>query len=94
MAANRRTGAGGELSPVGQVGRSGRPTAPCAPAEERSTGRIAAFRDDDGLADIYRPARQCLGTPYPQRDRRRVSAWIEIDRRHGWGSMKDSSQAG
>ncbi|MEW1748901.1 PPOX class F420-dependent oxidoreductase [Streptomyces angustmyceticus] len=57
-------------------------------------GRVAAFRDDEGLADIDRLARQYLGKPYPQRDRRRVSAWIEIDRWHGWGSMKDSSQAG
>lgn len=57
-------------------------------------GRVAEFRDDEGLADIDRLAQQYLGKPYPQRDRRRVSAWIEIDRWHGWGSMKDSSQAG
>lgn len=57
-------------------------------------GRVAEFRDDEGLADIDRLAQQYLGKPYPQRDRRRVSAWIDIDRWHGWGSMKDSSQAG
>ncbi|PBC86952.1 PPOX class probable F420-dependent enzyme [Streptomyces sp. 2224.1] len=57
-------------------------------------GRVAALRDDEGLADIDRLAQQYLGKPYPQRDRRRVSAWIEIDRWHGWGSMKDSSQPG
>ncbi|MGX1128498.1 hypothetical protein RKD49_000688 [Streptomyces glaucescens] len=22
-----------------------------------------------------------------------VSAWIEVERRHGWGAMKDSDQA-
>ncbi|AWN31624.1 pyridoxamine 5'-phosphate oxidase family protein [Streptomyces sp. NEAU-S7GS2] len=57
-------------------------------------GHVAEIRDDDELADIDRLARQYLGKPYPQRDRRRVSAWIEIDRWHGWGSLKDSSQAG
>ncbi|MFF8785106.1 PPOX class F420-dependent oxidoreductase [Streptomyces sp. NPDC015125] len=57
-------------------------------------GHVAALRDDEGLADIDRLAQQYLGKPYPQRDRRRVSAWIEIDRWHGWGSMKDSSQPG
>ncbi|WP_328381402.1 PPOX class F420-dependent oxidoreductase [Streptomyces sp. NBC_00400] len=57
-------------------------------------GRVAALRDDEGLADIDRLAQQYLGKPYPQRDRRRVSAWVEIDRWHGWGSMKDSSQPG
>ncbi|MGW3010104.1 hypothetical protein ACWC9R_14880 [Streptomyces sp. NPDC001219] len=57
-------------------------------------GRVADLREDDELADIDRLARHYLGKPYPQRDRRRFSAWIEIDRWHGWGSLKDSSQAG
>ncbi|OEU86839.1 F420-dependent oxidoreductase [Streptomyces abyssalis] len=57
-------------------------------------GRVAELRDDEGLTDIDRLARHYLGKQYPQRDRRRVSAWIEIDRWHGWGSMKDSGQAG
>lgn len=57
-------------------------------------GRVTELRDDEGLADIDRLARQYLGKPYPRRERTRVSAWIEIERWHGWGSMKDSSQAG
>ncbi|QPP08288.1 PPOX class F420-dependent oxidoreductase [Streptomyces bathyalis] len=57
-------------------------------------GRVAEFRDDEGLADIDRLAHRYLGKQYPQRDRGRVSAWIEIDRWHGWGSAKDSGQAG
>ncbi|WP_327706703.1 PPOX class F420-dependent oxidoreductase [Streptomyces decoyicus] len=57
-------------------------------------GHIAEIRDDEELAGIDRLARHYLGKPYPQRDRRRVSAWIEIDRWHGWGSMKDSAQPG
>lgn len=57
-------------------------------------GRVAELRDDDDLTDIDRLARHYIGKQYPQRDRRRVSAWIEIDRWHGWGSLKDSGQAG
>lgn len=57
-------------------------------------GRVAELRDDEELTDIDRLARQYLGKPYPQRDRRRVSALIEIDRWHGWGTMKDSGQSG
>ncbi|MCH6160873.1 PPOX class F420-dependent oxidoreductase [Streptomyces marispadix] len=57
-------------------------------------GNVGELRDDEGLADIDRLARHYLGKPYPRRDRGRVSAWIEIERWHGWGSMKDSSQAG
>ncbi|MGW3622281.1 PPOX class F420-dependent oxidoreductase [Streptomyces sp. NPDC000880] len=58
------------------------------------TGRVTELSEDKELADIDRLSRHYLGLPYPQRDRRRVSAWIEIDRWHGWGTLKDSSQAG
>ena len=47
------------------------------------------IRDDEGLTDIDRLARHYLGREYPQRDRHRVSAWIEVDRWHGWGATKD-----
>ena len=57
-------------------------------------GRVTEFRDDEGLADIDKLAQHYLGQQYPTRDRARVSAWIEIDRWHGWGTLKDSSQAG
>jgi PPOX class probable F420-dependent enzyme len=57
-------------------------------------GNVAELRDDESLSDIDRLAGHYLGKPYPRRDRRRVSAWIEIERWHGWGAMKDSSQAG
>ncbi|PJE97286.1 PPOX class F420-dependent oxidoreductase [Streptomyces carminius] len=57
-------------------------------------GRVVELRDDEELADIDRLARHYLGKPYPRRDRRRVSARIEIDRWHGWGSLKDSGQSG
>ncbi|GCD42585.1 PPOX class F420-dependent oxidoreductase [Streptomyces paromomycinus] len=57
-------------------------------------GRVTEFREDKDLTDIDRLAHHYLGDAYPQRDRARVSAWIEIDRWHGWGTLKDSSQAG
>ncbi|GAU70203.1 hypothetical protein SSP35_17_00580 [Streptomyces sp. NBRC 110611] len=56
-------------------------------------GRVTEFRDDEGLADIDRLAQHYLGKPYPRRHRRRVSALIDIDRWHGWGSLKDNEQA-
>lgn len=56
-------------------------------------GRVTEIRDDEDLTDIDRLSRQYLGRPYTQRDRRRVSAWIEVDRWHGWGSFRDSDQA-
>jgi PPOX class probable F420-dependent enzyme len=57
-------------------------------------GRVTELREDTGLAGIDRLARHYTGKPYPQRDRRRFSARISIDRWHGWGSLKDSSQPG
>ncbi|MFD5911229.1 PPOX class F420-dependent oxidoreductase [Streptomyces massasporeus] len=57
-------------------------------------GRVTEMYDDEDLADIDLLARHYIGKPYPDRDRRRVSAWIEVDRWHGWGSLKDSDQAG
>ncbi|GGV22396.1 PPOX class F420-dependent oxidoreductase [Streptomyces griseoflavus] len=57
-------------------------------------GRVAELYDDEDLADIDRLSRQYTGKPYPDRERARVSGWIEVDRWHGWGALKDSDQAG
>ncbi|MEW1864951.1 PPOX class F420-dependent oxidoreductase [Streptomyces sp. NBC_00669] len=57
-------------------------------------GRIGEIVPDEGLADIDRLSRQYTGKPYARRDRARVSAWIEVERWHGWGALKDSSQPG
>jgi PPOX class probable F420-dependent enzyme len=48
-------------------------------------GRVVEMREDEGLADIDRLSQHYGGGPYRMRDRARVSAWIEIDRWHGWG---------
>lgn len=53
-------------------------------------GRVVEIRDDAGLADADRLARQYLGMPYPKRERRRVSAWIEVERWHGWGAAENT----
>ncbi|KAA1419755.1 PPOX class F420-dependent oxidoreductase [Mumia zhuanghuii] len=57
-------------------------------------GRVVELYDDDGLADIDRLSTHYTGHAYTNRDRARVSAWIEVDRWHGWGAMKDSGQTG
>ena len=57
-------------------------------------GRIVEFRDDEDLADIDRLARHYTGgDQYPDRERGRVSALMEIERWHGWGTFRDSDQA-
>ncbi|MFX0592141.1 PPOX class F420-dependent oxidoreductase [Melissospora conviva] len=56
-------------------------------------GRVVEFRADTELADIDRISRHYTGRPYPRRDRERFSAVIEIDRWHGWGTLKDNDQA-
>lgn len=49
-------------------------------------GRVVEMRDDEGLIDIDRLSRHYRSRPYPERERPRVSAWIEMDRWHGWGA--------
>lgn len=51
-------------------------------------GRVSELRDDEGLGDIDRLSTHYTGRPYPVRDRGRVSAWIDIERWHGWGAAK------
>jgi PPOX class probable F420-dependent enzyme len=53
-------------------------------------GRVAELRDDPELVDIDRLARRYLGKPYPNRERGRISAWIEVDRWHGWGTLENT----
>ncbi len=50
-------------------------------------GSIVEMYDDEGLADIDRLSLHYTGHPYGNRDRRRVSALIEVERWHGWGSV-------
>ncbi|MFG2792061.1 PPOX class F420-dependent oxidoreductase [Streptomyces sp. NPDC048419] len=56
-------------------------------------GRVVEMYGDEGLADIDRICTHYTGKPYPDRVRARVSAWIEVERWHGWGAHRDSGQA-
>ncbi|MBC9735085.1 PPOX class F420-dependent oxidoreductase [Nocardioides marmotae] len=51
-------------------------------------GRVTEMRDDEGLVDIDRCSTHYSGRPYPDRESPRVSAWMSIDRWHGWGAAK------
>jgi PPOX class probable F420-dependent enzyme len=53
-------------------------------------GRVVSIVDDEGLRDIDRLSRHYTGQDYPNRDRPRVSAHLEIERWHGWGAAKSS----
>jgi PPOX class probable F420-dependent enzyme len=46
--------------------------------------------DDPDMADIDRIARHYVGGPYANRDRERISAWLDIERWHGWGRFAES----
>ena len=52
-------------------------------------GRVVEMKDDEVLVDIDRLSQHYRGRPYTNRQRGRVSAWIEIDRWHGWGDADD-----
>jgi PPOX class probable F420-dependent enzyme len=47
-------------------------------------GRVDELRDDEGLRDIDRLALRYTGEPYPDREGRRVSAWMTVTSWHGW----------
>jgi PPOX class probable F420-dependent enzyme len=52
-------------------------------------GRVVSLAQDVGLVDIDRLAKRYIGTPYPDRDSRRFSAWIEVDSWHAWARTPD-----
>jgi PPOX class probable F420-dependent enzyme len=47
-------------------------------------GRVVSLEADPDRSDIDRLSRHYTGEPYPDRERRRVSAWIEVERWHAW----------
>ena len=51
-------------------------------------GRVVSITHDEGLRDIDRLARHYLGEAYPNRERPRVSAQVEIERWHAWGELR------
>jgi PPOX class probable F420-dependent enzyme len=55
-------------------------------------GRVVEF-DEDALDDIDRISRHYTGQGYRARDRRRVSAWIEVESFHSWAGSRPWVQA-
>jgi PPOX class probable F420-dependent enzyme len=47
-------------------------------------GRVVSIEDDPDLTDIDRLAVRYTGQPFRRRDAKRVSAWLEPERWHGW----------
>jgi PPOX class probable F420-dependent enzyme len=46
----------------------------------------STLHDDADLSDIDRISAHYTGRPYSQRERGRVSAWIEVESWHAWNS--------
>ena len=55
-------------------------------------GRVVELREN-ALDDIDRIARHYIGQPYPDRDRNRISAWIEVEHWHAWAQIRPWTQA-
>jgi hypothetical protein len=51
-------------------------------------GRVVSIEEDVGLRDIDRLAVRYTGEPFRTRDRRRFSAWVEVDTWHGWAGAQ------
>ncbi|MCD4526078.1 PPOX class F420-dependent oxidoreductase [Nocardioides sp. cx-173] len=51
-------------------------------------GTVVEFKDDEDLTDIDRLSTHYGGSPYPDRESPRVSAWMRVDRWHGWGAAR------
>ena len=47
-------------------------------------GHVTSIEEDPELVDIDRLAVRYTGQPFRRRDARRVSAWFEPERWHGW----------
>jgi hypothetical protein len=54
-------------------------------------GCVVEFRDDEGLRDIDRVCWRYLGTAYPDRAHRRVSALVEVANWFVWDSYRETA---
>jgi PPOX class probable F420-dependent enzyme len=53
-------------------------------------GSITEWREDTDFADIDRLSMHYGGNPYPDHKTPRISAWIDVDRWHGWGAFSNA----
>jgi PPOX class probable F420-dependent enzyme len=51
-------------------------------------GRVTALEPDEGLTVIDRLSRRYTGSDYPDRERARFTAWMEVDSWHGWDPVR------
>ena len=51
-------------------------------------GRVVSLDEDLELRDSDRLALRYGGSPFRTRDRRRFTAWVEVDAWHGWWGSK------
>lgn len=51
-------------------------------------GRVEGLMPDDDLTDIDRLSTHYTGNPYPDRESPRTSAWLVVEKWHGWGAAK------
>ncbi len=51
-------------------------------------GRVVEMEDDEDLVDIDRLSNHYGRGAYSNRRNPRVSAWIQVDRWHGWGAAR------
>ena len=49
-------------------------------------GRVEDLVADEGLVDIDRLSTHYADRPYPDRESPRTSAWMVVERWHGWGA--------
>jgi hypothetical protein len=52
-------------------------------------GRVVELADDPDLVDIDRLSKHYGAGAYRNRNNKRVSAWREIERWHGWGAARN-----
>jgi PPOX class probable F420-dependent enzyme len=52
-------------------------------------GRVDEIVEDPDLSGIDRLSNHYGGRDYPNRDSPRVSAWMSVERWHGWGAASD-----
>ena len=51
-------------------------------------GKVEGLTADEGLTEIDRLSTQYTGKPYPNRESPRTSAWLTVEKWHGWGAAK------
>lgn len=51
-------------------------------------GRVEEMYDDEGLTDVDRLSTHYNAAPYSNRESRRVSAKMAVERWHGWGRAR------